>query len=112
MKEGCKSADEPAKKQKKRRGRSSLSKWRKERQQKKSMPIEGRGAPADIPESADSQQGGSWRARCTIRPLNMEQMEKFTDSLGDHTAHAELKLCSNHSDTHEDRECMVSISFT
>jgi len=114
MKEGSKSevfVDEPAKKRKKRRGRSNLTntKWRKHRkegEQKKAMLIEGRGAPADLGASIDNQQGGSWRARCKIRPLN----------LGLDMAEIEQKLSSNHSDAHEDGgadvESMVSFSIT
>jgi len=115
MKEGSKSevfARDPTTKQKRRPGRSNFSKWRKkrnEREEKESMPIEGRGAPADFRDSIDIPQGVSWRGRCKIRPLILEQMEELSDSLGLDMVDCEVKSSSIHSD--EDRQSTVSTSF-
>ena len=85
-----------AKKPKKKRGGLNLrnsSRW------KEVSVIEGRGTPLDISESVEGEGPSSWRARCTIRPLNLNAAEEEEEE--------EEEDCTNRSAPMADSEKMT-----
>jgi len=77
--------------------------------------IEGRGTPSDLRDIVDVFPGGSWRARCNIRPLNLDPVEEGMNSSASEMAGSEQATSSNHSylreNTKVDYKSTVSFNF-
>jgi len=104
------SAVDLVRKRKKRRGgttfTNSKQRRRNELKKKELSSIAGQGTPSELSEEVEEEVGGSWRARCKIRALNLlpiEEETKYRSSPSPATAENEQRTNSNRSDSNEER---------
>lgn len=97
-------------KRKKRRGSTTFTnskqRRRNELKKKELSSIEGRETPSDLSEPVEEEVGGSWRARCRMRSLNLlpiNEEAKYRSSPSLAMAENEQRTNSNQSDSNEER---------